>query len=153
MRWGNGLLARAFPLRKTAPRRGRGDCALNPRWVTFDMYSRLLLFILHLSDFAVVRLGPKTRCSGHGAAAPGDQRRRVLLLIGGETGAVGRLMDGSDFLRGTALVELKSRPFDSDPARVKHRRCFEIVTVRSESDSPGCVPVQSGKNLIWTVSF
>jgi hypothetical protein len=104
---------------------------------------------MHLSDFVVVRLGPKTRCSGHGAAAPGDQRRRVLLLIGGGgTGAVGRQMDGSDYLRGTALVELKSRLFDSDPARVKHRRCFKIVTVRSESDCPGCVPVQSCKNLI-----
>jgi hypothetical protein len=91
---------------------------------------------------------------GHGATVPARGPPCVAGLRGeGTPGAVGRLMDGSDFLRGTALVELKSRPFDSDPAWVKHWRCFEIVTVRSESDSLGCVPVQSCKNLIWSVSF
>jgi hypothetical protein len=63
----------------------------------------------------------------------------------GGTGAVGCLMDSSNYPRDTALVELKSRPFDFDPARVKHRHCFKIMTVRSESDSAGCVPVQWAK--------
>jgi hypothetical protein len=60
-------------------------------------------------------------------------RRRHFRALGGEDECcgIGFRRDGSDYPWGYRFGGIRSRPFDSDPARVKHWRCFKIVTIRS----------------------